>query len=121
MPFDPSYDDTFLVAMAHAAKTVNAACKRVDRTEFVGDIVEEIRRLIDASIAVIVDLSEGRPNVLYEAGYAHALGKPSVHISSTPLSDLPFDVRNWNTIPYTRGGTMILRGPLSTRLKAVVR
>ena len=29
--------------------------------------------------AVIVDLSEAKPNVLYEAGYAHALNKPCIH------------------------------------------
>ena len=66
-----------------------------NRVEFAGDIVDEIRRLIEASIAVIIDLSEAKPNVLYEAGYVHALGKPTVHICSTPMSGLPFDVRNW--------------------------
>src|SRR5207247_7323719 len=82
MPFDRQYDDTFFVAMTHAARRVNAACKRVDRTDFTGDVVSEIRRLIETSIAVLVDLSEVKPNVLYEAGYAHALLKPSVHICS---------------------------------------
>jgi len=69
---------------------------------------------------VIVDLSEAKPNVLYEAGYAHALRKPVVHICSTPLSELPFDVRNWNTIAYRRGQTALLREPLARRLKAVM-
>jgi len=121
MPFSREYDDTFLVAMSHAAKAVNAACKRVDRTEFEGDIVEEIKRLIRQSIAVIIDLSESKPNVLYEAGYAHALGKPSVHICSTSLEELPFDVRNWNTLTYNKGQTARLSGALSRRLKAVLR
>jgi nucleoside 2-deoxyribosyltransferase len=92
----------------------------VDRKEFSGDIVEEIKRLIRGSAAVIVDLSEVKPNVLYEAGYAHALRKPVVHICSTPLSKLPFDVRNWNTIAYRRGQTALLREPLARRLKAVM-
>jgi hypothetical protein len=29
MPFSSEYDDVFFIAMSHAAKTVNAACKRV--------------------------------------------------------------------------------------------
>jgi hypothetical protein len=120
MPFDRKYDDTFFVAMTYAAKKVNAVCKRVDRTEFSGDIVEEIRRLISASLAVIVDLSESKENVLYEAGYAHALERPTVHICSTDLSRLPFDVRNWNTIAYDLGGTVSLRRKLATRLASVV-
>ena len=121
MPFDREYDDTFFVSMSYAAEQVNAACKRVDRTEFSGDIVEEIKQLIHSSIAVIVDLSEAKPNVLYEAGYAHALCKPAVHICSTALSELPFDVRNWNTLSYNRGQTSGLREPLSIRLQAALQ
>lgn len=120
MPFSRKYDDTYLVAMAYAAKKVDASCKRVDIEDFTGDIVQEIKSLIRKSIAVIVDLSESKPNVLYEAGYAHALDKPAVHICSTPLSELPFDVRNWNTIQYQRGQTVALRSPLTRRLKAVL-
>jgi len=33
MPFDAKYDDTFLVAMAEAAKNNNASCVRVDHLE----------------------------------------------------------------------------------------
>jgi hypothetical protein len=120
MPFAAEYDDTYFIAMSHAAEEVGAECKRVDRKEFSGDIVAEIKRLITASAAVIVDLSEARPNVLYEAGYAHALRKPTVHICSTPLSELPFDVRNWNTILYRRGQTALLKEPLARRLRAVM-
>jgi hypothetical protein len=120
MPFDKKYDDTFFVAMGYAAKRVRAVCKRVDRTEFGGDIVEEIKRLIRSSIAVIIDLSESKENVLYEAGFAHALNKPSVHICSTDLSRLPFDVRNWNTISYNLGGTVTLRRKLAARLASLV-
>lgn len=120
MPFDGKYDDTYFVAMSHAARQVGAACERVDHVEFSGDIVDEIKRLIRASVAVIVDLSESKPNVLYEAGFAHALPRPVVHISSTDLATLPFDVRNWNTLPYAVGATTALRDPLAKRLKAAM-
>lgn len=120
MPFDRKYDDTFLVAMRYAAKKIGAACVRVDRTEFTGDIIEKIISLIRKSNAVIVDLSDTKENVLYEAGFAHALGKPTVHICSTDLSRLPFDIRNWNTILYEVGGTVALQRKLATRLAAVL-
>jgi nucleoside 2-deoxyribosyltransferase len=110
----------YFVAMSFAAEQVGAACKRVDQTEFTGDIVQEIKRLISESVAVIVDLSEGRANVLYETGYAHALEKPTVHICSTDFSQLPFDVRNWNTIKYNRGQTTLLKQPLAERLGKVI-
>jgi hypothetical protein len=120
MPFAPEYDDVFFVAMAHAAKTIGAVCRRVDREEFSGDIVQQIESMIRNSTAVIIDLSESKPNVLYEAGYAHALGKPTVHICSTPLNELPFDVAHWNTIEYHKGQTYGLRRKLANRLKAVL-
>ena len=121
MPFAAEYDDVFLVAMTDAARAVNAKCYRVDKEDFTGEVIEHIRDSIEKSIAVIVDLSEAKPNVMYEAGYAHALRRPTVHISSTPLSDLPFDVAGWNTLMYSKGQTTQLREPLANRLKAVLR
>ncbi len=120
MPFSPEYDDVYFVAMAPAAQSVNAACKRVDREEFQGDIVVQIEELIASSQAVIADLSESRANVLYETGFAHALKLPIIHICSTPLDELPFDVRNWNTISYVKGRTHKLQGDLARRLKGVL-
>jgi nucleoside 2-deoxyribosyltransferase len=120
MPFASEYDDVFFVAMTHAARSVNAACERIDKEDFVGDIVGEILRRVRGSAAVIADLSESRPNVLYEVGYAHALGIPTVHICSTPLEQLPFDVSHWNTIKYAKGQTVRLKAGLTRRLRTVL-
>lgn len=120
MPFTGPYEDAFFVAITHAAEKVGAAAKRVDSDPYSGDVVERIKELIRSSAAVVADLSESRPNVLYEVGFAHALEKPTVAICSTPLSDLPFDVRNWNTLPYSVGRTHELRERLAERLRAVL-
>ena len=121
MPFSGDYDDTYFVAMAYAAESVGAVCERVDHEDFQGDVVDEIKRLIHRSVAVISDLSESKPNVLYETGFAHALSLPTVHICSTPLSQLPFDVRNWNTIEYSKGQTHSLRNVLAKRLAGLLK
>lgn len=120
MPFAPQYEDVFFVAMSYAAGQVGAVCDRVDRREFQGNVVDEIHRLIRKSVAVIVDLSESKPNVLYEAGYAHALKKPCVHICSTPVEKLPFDVAQWKTSLYRPGQTYKLQKELTQRLKAIL-
>lgn len=117
MPFDEIYNDTFFVAMRPAAMSVSASCVRVDLERFSGDIVEEIRKDIRESIAVVADLSGSKPNVLYEVGFAHALGKPTVHICSTALKDLPFDVSHWNTLQYNLGQTSRLAPVLAQLLK----
>jgi hypothetical protein len=114
MPFTSTYDDVYFIAMVHAAAGVNAVCRRIDQEDFDGDIVERIKHMIGSSSAVIVDLSESKPNVLYETGFAHALGLPTVHICSTPIADLPFDVRNWNTLRYqARPDSQVERAPKS--------
>lgn len=120
MPFAREYEDVFWIAMAGAAAAVGAGCTRVDEEEFTGDVVDEIQRLIHFSMLVIADLSESKPNVLYEVGYAHALKKPTVHICSTSLDDLPFDVRNWNTVVYGQGQTHRLRTDLTRRVKKIL-
>lgn len=120
MPFSPEYEDAFFVAMAPAAAAVKAACIRLDREEYAGDSVMEISKRIRSSVAVIVDLSESKPNVLFEAGFAHALKKPTIHICSTPLEKLPFDVRNWNTLTYQKGNTTALKRKLIKTLKELV-
>jgi len=120
MPFDKKYQDVFFIAMAEAAEKVNAVCKRVDQEEFSGDIVEEIKNLIDISVAVIADISESKPNVLYEVGYAHGKPRPTVHICSTPLKELPFDISHWNTIKYRQGQTYKLGEKIYTQLRAIL-
>lgn len=120
MPFDPKYDDVYFVAMVYAAETIGAVCQRVDREPFGDDIVSQIKTMIEESLAVIVDLSESKPNVLYEAGFAHGLGKKTIHICSTPLGDLPFDVRNWQTLKYELGRTYEFREQLAEQLRGVL-
>jgi hypothetical protein len=117
MPFAPQYEDVFFIAMRYAAEQVGAVCDRVDRREFQGNVTDEIQRMIRKSVAVFVDLSEAKPNVLYETGYAHALKKPCIHISSTPLEKLPFDVLQWKTTKYNTGQTYKLGKELAQRLK----
>jgi hypothetical protein len=120
MPFGELYDDTFLVAMSYAAKSVSAVCERVDQKRFSGDIVEMIKSMIRECTAMIADLSGANPNVLYEVGYAHGLGKPTVLICATPLSELPFDVRQWKTLKYTFGKTWEFREDLASALESVL-
>lgn len=120
MPFDPKYEDVFYVSMAEAARGIDAVIERVDQVEYSGPIVDKIKSMIEDSIAVIADLSESNPNVMYEVGYAHARRIPTVHICSTPLNELPFDVGNWNTISYGIGQTHSLGEKILQRLKAII-
>lgn len=120
MPFGDEYDDTYF-ALADAAKEVGAACKRVDHEDFAGDIGAEVKRLIRASRAVIADVSESRPDVLYEIGLAEGWKKPVLQICSTSPEKLPFSIRQNNTIPYRKGQTRALARRLAPKLEPFVK
>jgi len=117
MPFAKKYLDVYFFAMRYAASKVGAEARRADMPLVSGDVVKHVKTLIRDSIAVIADLSESRPDVLYEVGYAHALIRPTVHICSTPFARLPFTVKTWAAIPYSKGEVYALRKTLTQALR----
>jgi hypothetical protein len=119
MPFASKYDDVFFVAIRGAAKLASSVAKRVDKEDYSGDVVDRIRQRIAQASAIVVDLSESRPNVLYKMGFAQASGKPVVPICSTHVDEIPFDVRNLNILMYEVRQTHLRRPKLSRRLRAV--
>lgn len=120
MPFHKRYQDTFWFGMVPAAEAVQASCKRLDVNNFSGEILSTMKKWIRNSKAVIADLSGSNPNVLYEVGYAHALNKPTIHLCSTSLKKLPFDVKTWPTIRYEIGGVYRLKPKLVKQLKEIL-
>lgn len=74
------------------------------------NIMETIWTYINQSAFVIVDLSEKNPNVFYELGICHTLGKPVITLCDQESYDkdyegkLPFDISAINTIFYKNSG-----------------
>ena len=120
MPFAANYDDTFLVAIEPAALTHGAIAERVDHNGSVGSVVPQIKAMIRAAKVVVADLSGSRPNVLHEVGYAEALGKPIIQICSTPENELPFNIRNNQTILYTIGQSAKLKKKIENQLQELL-
>ena len=118
MPFSQEFNDTF-EAMRKATLTIKVECIRADKPPETGDIISQIYEKIDSSIGVIVDLSLPKPNVYYEFGYAVGKGKEVIQISSSPFENLPFDIRNNNTIPYIKGDTNKLLSDLKRLLRSL--
>ena len=120
MPFAQQYDDTFLVAIEPASLVNGAIAERVDHTGTAGPVVPQIKAMIKAAKVIVADLSDSRPNVLHEVGYAEALRKPVIQICSTSPSVLPFNVRNNKTIQYAIGQTAKLKRTLEAEIKKYV-
>jgi len=72
---------------------------RADEVEHSGRITDVVLRLIQSASFLIADLSLERPNVYYELGFAHGLGK-SVILVAKEGQELPFDVKDYNAIFY---------------------
>jgi hypothetical protein len=84
VPFKEEFDDVYFVAMSDASVSVGATCIRIDNGDYQGDILEKLKQDIKDSIVMIADISGANPNVLYEIRFSHGIGKPTIHICSTP-------------------------------------
>lgn len=91
--------------------------KRVDDVQTNNRITDTIRDLIDASEFVIADLSDNRPNVFFEAGYAEGIGKTPIYIAKAG-TDLQFDVKDYPVIFYQNQRT--LRDKVTVRLRSLI-
>src|ERR1035437_7896520 len=109
MPFAPEFSDVFNVGIRSAAKSVRASVFRVDYSGNWTDIVQDIRTHIEGCALVVADLSLARPNVLYEVGYAQALGKTTILLADASPTTAPFDVAHQKIHEYALHNTMALQ------------
>jgi hypothetical protein len=115
MPFDSSFDDIYKFGIKGAADEVGAYAERVDEQMYSGGILDRIFNQISKADAIIADMTGRNPNVFYEVGYAHALGKVVLLLTQN-ADDIPFDLKHR---PHTVYGGKIdaLRTALVTRLQ----
>lgn len=66
-----------------------------------GVILQDIIQGIAEAKVVIAEITPPNPNVFYELGYAHALGKPTILLADRRVEKLPFDVSGYRCIFYS--------------------
>src|SRR5690349_20232086 len=93
---DPKLEDAY-DSFAEVCAEYRYKCNRVNDDSLVSRIVPEIIARIRKAAFVIVDLSESKPNVYYELGFAQGLNKQVV-ITAWKGTELPFDVADLPTI-----------------------
>lgn len=113
---DPHLKDAY-ATFRRVSKELGYICERVSEknagTRILPEILERIRR----AAFVIVDLTDLRPNVFYELGYADGLGA-KVIVTARAGTVLPFDVKDIPTIFWESQED--LGTDLQDRIKAVV-
>lgn len=81
-------------------------------------ITENIWRLINRSALLIADVTNKNPNVFYELGIAHTVGRDVILISQKK-EDVPFDIQNLQYYLYTddESGKQKLRDEIKNLMK----
>jgi hypothetical protein len=79
--------------------------------------MEDVLEAVATSRYIIADLTNSNPNVFYELGICHALGKKVILI--TQGTDVPFDVRHIRHIryEYTPRGMLVFEQVLQQTLQ----
>jgi len=117
MPFAADFDAVY-TAIQQACRTAKLTCERSDKIWEDSTIIQDVFNLIYRSQIVVADLTGNNPNVLYEVGIAHTLGRPVVPIAQAPASR-PFDIAHHRILGYVPDarGLAAMREQLARRLR----
>ena len=114
MPFSDEFEDLYRLGIKPACSETGFTAERVDEQKFSESILERIYRQIAGAEIVIAVMTGRNANVFYEVGYAHALDKRCVLITSDE-KDIPFDLKHHRHIIY-EGSISLLRERLNNEL-----
>lgn len=99
MPFEEKFSSVFFDLIAPSVAAAGLVVMRTDQEPTLAAIDERIRHGIRMADIVVADVTGHNPNVFYELGIAHALGKRSLLLRQ-PETELPFDVRYQECFDY---------------------
>jgi hypothetical protein len=119
MPF--SGFDGVLTTLRAAAKECSLRCHRADDIWDEPEVIQDVFSLIYRSRLVICDCTNRNPNVFYEAGIAHTLGKPVIFIAQNK-ADIPFDLGHLRYVTYlpNKEGRKELKEKVISRLRTII-
>jgi len=117
MPFDARFANVYATLQQAVAES-GMRCYRADDIWLNNHIMDDVISLIWRARVVIADLSSKNPNVLYETGIAHTLGRKVIQIAQS-MDDIPFDLRAIRSVTYLPNGEGLerLKAQLVERLK----
>lgn len=101
MPFGGWFDDYYLRVFKPAIEDAGMEPHRADDLFRPGSITNDIWAYTRRAKIVLADLTERNPNVFYELGLGHAIGKPAILVVDD-IDSVPFDLRNLRVIEYDK-------------------
>lgn len=120
MPFDAGFN-AVADSIRQASENAGLRCRRADDIWENPAIIQDVVGLIDRSRIVICDCTGRNPNVFYEAGIAHTLGREVILITQND-QDIPFDLRHLRYIRYLNNteGRAALAVSLQNRMQTIL-
>lgn len=101
MPFGGWLDDYYEAIYKPAIESADLEIHRADDLFRPSTIVNDIWSYTKRAKLLLADLTGRNPNVFYELGLAHALGKPAILIAES-MDEVPFDLRALRVIIYDK-------------------
>ena len=98
MPFRQELKPVYEDHIAKVCKELAISVTRADQIFSPGPVMDNVNEQVTSARYVIADLTDNNPNVFYELGICHALGKQVILM--TQNEDVPFDVRHLRRIRY---------------------
>ncbi len=123
MPFgNPDLQIVYFDFIRPVIEKLKLICERGDDLSGSNMIMDDILTSIKNADIIVADLTGKNPNVFYEIGISHALGKP-VLLLAQKRDDVPFDVQHLRILfyDYTPQGCKILEKKLKEHVSKMIK
>ena len=119
MPFNAEMEKVYTNHISKLGGELGLIIRRADDIVSAGPFMKKVWEGICAAELIIADCTQKNPNVFYEIGMAHTVGKKVVLITRSE-SDIPSDIKHYEFIPYVYDpeGTGLLIEKLRAFLKS---
>lgn len=97
-PFAPQFESVFESVREAAGRAGFRVLRAKDIWQH-SAVIQDVFSLIFKAHIIVCDFTGKNPNVFYEAGIAHTLGKHVVPITQA-AADIPFDLQHHRYLPY---------------------
>ena len=118
MPYGGNWFGSVKQTIIEAGAAKNFECVVSLDMATAGQIIDQIWQQLRRAEIVVADLTHSNPNVYYEVGLAHALGKQIIFVTQD-RDKLPFDVSTSRCIRYEENNLAHLREELEKAFAAV--
>jgi hypothetical protein len=121
IPIKEPFISIFEDHIKNVVEELGLVCRKADDTFAPRMIMEDIWEKINRSRLIVADLTDKNPNVFYEVGIAHTLGKDVILIAQSK-QDVPFDLGHIRHILYefTPRGMRTLEDSLKRSIEEVL-